>query len=272
MKNRHLARFAATALVLMVSLTACGSVEGGSSSGKTEASPEEIATSYSVYAEVLTANETAIRDYKWQYECDRYGDRVDRQTSLCDINGDGMEELFFMSVKNNAYSAGLDIYTCVDGQAKEMSYAVNDRGSDVYGDKQFYDVAVGSGVQYVIYTVSDKDNGFILYYNDPGDETAGYRLHEYEVDANGQITEINVIELENRMDMDGTGGSENCWKNGETITKEQFETELQSAAERLETVILYSGSGETKVWYQFSAADPISKSYDDMITFLNNNK
>lgn len=265
MRRRQVILSLVIVLAMAVCFSSCGST-GGESAGVPEKENVNLEDVYAAYVEVLEQNENAIRNYSWQMEANSDFDVISRQTSLCDINNDSVPELFFFA-EEDFYAACLNIYTYKDGQAVKLDYTVNDRTAEYGGDNLFHDVAAGSGFRYVIYTTTDNEhNKFILYYSLAEGTLDCYRLHEYELDENAMISEINVLENE----YDHMEDTDLFWQNGESISSEEFADDFRTALESIDEVIMYSGHDDTSIWGRFDTGEALSRSYDEMIEMLSN--
>ena len=263
MRTKQVILLLVIALTIAVCFSSCGSA-GGENTDVPEQEQVNIEEVYAAYVELLQQKESAIWNYSWQLEANDGYDIISRQTSLCDINNDGVPELFFFA-EDGFYSARLNIYTYEDGQAVRLSYTVNDRTADQLQDNEFHDIAAGSGFRYVIYTTTDDDhNKIILYYSLAEGTIDCYRLHEYEVDENGMISEINVLENE----FDHMEDTDLFWQNGKSISSEEFAVGFRTALESIDKVILYSSHDDTSIWSRFSTDEALSMSCTEMIDML----
>ena len=125
----------------------------------------DLSRVYTLYDTLVQDKKYSVDNYNWQRAVSSDLVTIDRQTALCDINSDGVPELFLMEAVNN-HQADLHIYTVKDGETVEMK-------SDANGSESLLsDVAAGAGVNYVVFT--GKEGKFYIY-RTSGDSSITYR-------------------------------------------------------------------------------------------------
>lgn len=194
------------------------------------------------YKNILKENEDTIQAYTWQNEfvndVPEYG-----PAALCDIDEDGIPELFFVSA-NNEYYARLNIFTYKDGKAKELAIDATFHSS-VIDDKQSIDENVASGATYLVYKC--KEPGRFNIYHGIGDEGYDYTMQEYRMSDNG-IEKIGRLEDNYYLDWDDEqdvpiGYKDKWYKNDKRISEKEFLKEWTATREDMDTdnIILFSG-------------------------------
>mgnify|MGYP000911500477 FL=1 len=232
----------------------------------TEKQEKNRKAAYSAYKNVIEQNATAIKAYSWQTVPGKetYNTRgIDRPTSLCDIDGDKIPELFFFASQNQGI-ARLHIYTFNGKEAVELSYAGFDDG--VNGSK-LSDIMAGAGTSYVVY--KGKESNTLYIYDSNGDDYMQYNIHRY-VMKNSKLELVEI--LSNRVGQDDSGNTSDIYKrNGKTVPNAQGGKYFTSSFAQLDKAIIFSANREennVSLWKKFSFDGALCISYDQAIAKL----
>lgn len=222
---------------------------------KTDVNLSEV---YTLYDTLIQDKKYSVDNYNWQRAVSSDLVTIDRQAALCDINSDGVPELFLMEAVNN-HQADLHIYTVKDGETVEMK-------SDANGSEALLsDVQAGAGVNYVVFT--GKDGKFYIY-RTSGDSSITYRVCAYTVDGT-TLKQEGMLENEYGPSEDNTNEiSDEYSRNGKKITVKLGKKLFHESFQNLDKAILFSGYDETSIWSCFDMDSALSVSSDDMIAQL----
>lgn len=218
----------------------------------------DLSQVYTLYDTLVQDKKYSVDNYNWQRAVSSDLVTIDRQTALCDINSDGVPELFLMEAVNN-HQADLHIYTVKDGETVEMK-------SDANGSESLLsDVAAGAGVNYVVFT--GKDGKFYIY-RTSGDSSITYRICTYTVDGI-TLKQDGMLENEYGPSEDNTNEiTDEYSRNGKKITVKLGKKLFHESFQNLDKAILFSGYDETSIWSCFDMDSALSVSSDDMIAQL----
>lgn len=218
----------------------------------------DLSDVYAAYEVQVQNDKDNIDSYNWQRDVSSDLVKIKRQTALCDIDGDGVPELFLMEASSK-YEASLHIYRYKDGVVSEMEYPMD---SD---EKALTDVQAAAGVNYVVFT---RKSGEFCIYHTKGDESITYCLNTYRV-------KDEKIELLSRVDnVYGPSAdkedeiSDEYHRNGKKIGETMGKTLFRKAFKDIDQAILYSGYDDTSIWSCFDTESALSMSSDDMIQKL----
>lgn len=218
----------------------------------------DLSDVYAAYEVQVQNDKDNIDSYNWQRDVSSDLVKIKRQTALCDIDGDGVPELFLMEAFSK-YEASLHIYRYKDGVVSEMEYPMD---SD---EKALTDVQAAAGVNYVVFT---RKSGEFCIYHTKGDESITYCLNTYRV-------KDEKIELLSRVDnVYGPSAdkedeiSDVYHRNGKKIGETMGKTLFRKAFKDIDQAILYSGYDDTSIWSCFDTESALSMSSDDMIQKL----
>lgn len=226
-------------------------------------------TVFAAYGKLLSDNEAAIRAYHWQNGNSEYGAKPLKPVAFCDINGDGVPELFVMMCtetvreKLGDESAELCIYTYKEGEVCELPYDLAiDRIS--YNHIASYNAA-DTG-QYLIY--KGKGNHLNMYAMYSGGPSEHYYIFAFEVDP-----ECNLIlkqSLKNYYSTESGTTEDRYYKDGNEI-KDGNSSVFTAGFKDFDKAIIgdlsHNDSSITTLTNQFSENDMLSMSYDDAIAY-----
>lgn len=194
---------------------------------------EEPDDSYkAAYAEVLRNNLTSINDYDWQYEYISEDDggfaypQTPKPVAFCDVNGDGVDELFYMHAVNE-YQADIQIDTYVDGEVIE-----------VFSDS--YDIMVAGGFYYCIFQVAGSDDLFVRF--DGGDETWDTYFRQYHMDGTGNFQLVHEWHKEEGPDEDYTKTIETYTLDEKEIDKKTYTKKEEELGGAITRILLYNNA------------------------------
>ena len=227
-------------------------------------------SAFAAYSKLLSDNEDSIRAYHWQNGNSEYGAKPLKPVSFCDINADGVPELFvMMETKEVKEHFGVDavelcIYTYKNGELQEIPYYFsNDRLS--YNHIVAYFVADAGN--YVIY--KGKDNRLNMYAK-YGDASQNYYIFTFDVGADCNLTLTQT--LKNHYSNE-TGTTEDIYyKDGEEISYDEGVSLFRAGFKDFEKPIIadlhdYNDSDISTLTNQFSESDLLSMSYEDAIAY-----
>lgn len=263
--------------------------EGEKAAGKSEAftrsieiiteSEKKSSKWKDAYLEVLKEHSGPIRDYEYP-EYASLGTRPG--TALCDLNGDGVDELLFFA-SDEPYTEELFIYTFKDGKAKEITYPWQSVGSVHHEDTE-YDrmnaVQAAGGAEYVVY--KEKGQKGFTTYSTITDEEIDTVTNRIAIGKDGNAKRISLVGMWFLLydaGGDGNYGPDHAEysSDNEACTREQYETVMDQSVGDLETCLFRYVMGEEdeerghqdnpKLWDK-TKDEAVSISYDDMIAKL----
>lgn len=233
----------------------------GSMQSEEESSKEtnvDLSDVYAAYEVQVQNDKDSIDGYNWQRDVSSDLVKIKRQTALCDIDGDGVPELFLMEASNK-YEASLHIYRYQDGAVSEMEYPMD---SD---EKALTDVQAAAGVNYVVFT---RKSGEFCIYHTKGDESITYCLNTYRV-KDGKFELLSRVDNVYGPSADHEDEISDVYhRNGKKISETVGKTLFRKAFKDIDQAILYSGYDDTSIWSCFDTESALSMSSDDMIQKL----
>lgn len=264
------------AAVMVMSLSGCTGGGSGSdqenvtpSAAKAEQSKPDTAGCYEAYTKVLNDNETGIRNYNWQTDSSGTYTIINKSLALCDIDNNGIPELFFFTADSNYCYAELNVYTYINGAAMKLNYTYSDSATYQSGGKAsaFYDANAASGTKYVIY--KSKTAGHMYIYASIGDETQFYRINEYELKGGNRLEEVDELANDYSYAADCPESERDKFRqNGSSISSDDFAVKFEKALSSLGEPIIYCGHDDTSIWKRFNTSDALAMSYDEMKAYL----
>lgn len=262
--------------VMVMSLFGCTDGGAGSdqenvapSAAETEQSAPDTADCYEAYAQVIADNEAGIRNYNWQTDSSGTYTIINKSLALCDIDNNGIPELFFFTADSNYCYAELNVYTYINGAALKLNYTYSDSATYQSGGKAsaFYDANAASGTKYVIY--KSKEAGHMYIYASIGDETQFYRVNEYELKDGNRLEEVNELANDYSYAADCPESERDKFRqNGSSISSDDFAVKFEKALSSLGEPIIYCGHDDTSIWKRFNTSDALAMSYDEMKDYL----
>ena len=262
--------------VMVMSLSGCTGGESGSdqenvvpSAAEAEQSKPDTAGCYEAYTKVLNDNETGIRNYNWQTDSSGTYTIINKSLALCDIDNNGIPELFFFTADSNYCYAELNVYTYINGAAMKLNYTYSDSATYQSGGKAsaFYDANAASGTKYVVY--KSKTAGHMYIYASIGDETQFYRINEYELKGGNRLEEVDELANDYSYAADCPESERDKFRqNGSSISSDDFAVKFEKALSSLGDPIIYCGHDDTSIWKRFNTSDALAMSYDEMKAYL----
>lgn len=224
------------------------------------------------YAQVLVENEWAIKNYNWQRD-ENYeeltgladDDSQSRSIAVYDINGDGTDELMFMSAESE-YEACFHVYTIKNGGPSELSYSIS-LGSD--GETGMYsDLQVAGGSLYMIY--AGRNNGTLHIAHQISDDFIALSNNELTMTDSGELYQSSVVyNIYNNWDQDNQ--YDDYYVNGELVDREDGIAAFKSAGEDYGTLLMYSGYMDSlSVSKHINTDRAIAMSYNEAMEYLQN--
>ena len=208
--------------------------------------------------------ERRIKEYNEWYQEDNVNSEFlydERQIAITDINGDGIDELFFVADTDaqtnegwEEYTKDLYIFTLQNGQA-----------SKVFQERVYTEA--GGGYRYLV--IKTTDNQLVVL--DTGvDEFEECSMDQYRLIGDHLEKEEHhelyynayAYEDEPMYSID---------KNGEeiTVTENEFENTIQSLSKDFDTVLIRSGGGvEISIYDIQDEQEAISMTYAEALEFL----
>lgn len=274
---------------LMMALSACG---GGNTGTSPEGEPENQNTAKEsqtvpenvwkeAYREVLEDHEEAIRSYEKQ----EYGGGVERSTSLCDINRDGVPELLFFAWKKDNYSAELQIYTYLEDHAKKIRYSCTSPSGDddhfAVNDAPYSDLFVAGGTKYAIYT--ERGSNIFTIYSTITDENILMQMNRFEMNATGDVTELeelgynySFVKYDGDTYLYSTDEVDyedaDLYRNGKIISSSEFLKAYEASRDAMDLVVFCSENGwrgdDKVLWDKAENGKNCSMSFDSMMEQL----
>mgnify|MGYP004722055457 FL=1 len=273
---KHVVISCMIAAVMVMSLSGCTGGESGSdkenispSAANTEQNKSDTAGCYEAYTKVLNDNETGIRNYNWQTDSSETYTIINKSIALCDIDNNGIPELFFFTADSNYCYAELNVYTYINGTAVKLNYTYSDSATYQSGGKvsAFYDANAASGTKYVIY--KSKEAGHMYIYASIGDETQFYRVNEYELKDGNRLEEVDELANDYSYAADCPESERDKFRqNGSSISSDDFAVKFEKALSSLGEPIIYCGHDDTSIWKRFNTSDALAMSYDEMKAYL----
>lgn len=264
------------AAVMVMSLFGCTDGGAGSdqenvapSAAEAEQSKPDTAGCYEAYMKVLDDKETGIRNYNWQTDSSGTYTIINKSLALCDIDNNGIPELFFFTADSNYCYAELNVYTYINGAALKLNYTYSDSATYQSGGKAsaFYDANAASGTKYVVY--KSKTAGHMYIYASIGDETQFYRINEYELRGGNRLEEVDELANDYSYAADCPEGERDKFRqNGSSISSDDFAVKFEKALSSLGEPIIYCGHDDTSIWKRFNISDALAMSYDEMKDYL----
>lgn len=212
--------------------------DGDSDSGEESVVDDTYRTAY---GEVIRKNLQQINDYKWQFGYD-YSDgypepsKEPRPVALCDLNADGIDELFYMYATDE-YSASVQIDTYLNGTVVEL-----------YGDA--YDIMVAGGFYYCMFQVEGDDDLYILA--DGGDEMWDTYIRQFHLDDTGSFNMVHEWHWECGPNEDYTDSINIYTLDGNSIDEAEYKAKKTELGDSITKIILYNSELSR---YELSSAD-----------------
>lgn len=252
--------------------------EGETGTAATEATEAkatdgEIKEAYAAYEIFLTDNASAIEQYE-NCPAVEYSMGKDKAVSFCDIDGNGIPELFAMMYSTE--SAGerglLNIYTFSGGQVREVPYTIDRQENFDGGDKKAadYNVVAGGYCDYAAYT--GKDGSLYIFSGSYNESSYSY-LNRYTVGPGAALTAADQLYWAEVYDADGPHSEYR--DNGADVPESDLTEKRDAAFSDLEQMIIcgagtYEGvyNNQIPLWTNLDETTPLNMSCQDAIAFV----
>lgn len=228
-----------------LSLGACSSSDktgATDQSAKTDKTEESVADTEwkTAYREILLDYQRTIEAYEYP----EYGDPRPT-TALCDINEDGVQELFFMADTDFCGSGELYVFSYRDGKAVELDVPYPEgKMLSVTEDGHFMYVNAASGTAYVIY--KSAKNNFVIC-GTIADESSEKIICDCTVDEKLSISRDYWTE-EMSLNWDDNdhyaGKTYGYYHKTDSIDQEEFDKQERRLADDMKQVILTNVEGD----------------------------
>lgn len=217
-------------LALTLSYTSCAKNDSNTETDDAQTSSEKLIPYDEAFRQVLEENEEAILDYNWQ---NAFQENVPEYgpTALCDIDEDGIPELFYMATTDIA-TAYMHICKYEDGSVIDLEYKCEDGFTG--STNKMLDANAAAGTTFMVYKCKEK-NRFNIYHGF-GDESYWYIMDEFELEGN------IIKRVETLSDHFITKGNENWYRNDEEISESEFLNYWKATKEDMDTdnIIMFS--------------------------------
>ena len=213
------------------------------------------------YIRILEDNRNAI---------DNYEDSVEASVALCDVSGDKRPELFFFTKEYYGYGK-LRIYTCVEGEAREITYDCKNRSTQ-YQDAFYDNRQNGSG--YAVFKLKEPGKFAIYASFLHGGVDAWQTTNIFEVNSMGGCKQSDVFEAKISTSYNQYAENDNdrseYLQNETPITYDSYMSLFQGMLDGIDQVILYneSAGGDGVVWEKITVDNVLCTSCEDMLDRL----
>lgn len=235
---------------------------------ETEVSKADV---FKAYKAKIREKRADIEAFNWQDGSSEFEPKEQRPIAFFDINGDGIEEMFFMAVDDNEYEAELNIYTYEDGEAEDIEYAsssyVDFSTGKVTTDDALTNTAAGGGMNFAVYM--SKDGKTLNMYRSSFDEFQWTYVEEYSV--SGKKLTNGTLLADSR---DLTGKYDNSsYEDGKKVSGKRMQRLLRANFADIGTVIICSnmtgedGGDDNTIWEQFNEDDALMMTIDDALAY-----
>ena len=233
---------------------------------ETEVSKADV---FKAYKAKIQEKRADIEAFSWQDGFNE--DEPKRPIAFFDINGDGIEEMFFMAVDDNEYEAELNIYTYEDGKAEDIEYTsssyVDFSTGKVTTDDALINSEAGGGMNFAVYM--SKDGKTLNMYRSSFDEFQWTYVEEYSV--SGKKLTNGTLLADSR---DLTGKYDNSsYEDGKKVSGKRMQRLLRANFADIGTVIICSnmtgedGGDDNTIWGQFNEDDALMMTIDDALAY-----
>ena len=199
--------------------TAAKKPEGAGTGGASTSEPEVA----SMLAEIIKSNKTGMEKYESVFKKDSVG--------IADLNKDGKKDILFVTADGYDYG---NVY---------MFEEKNGKANLLCSQEQF-DVNVASGTSYTFFLTKD---GTLYSTAGIGDEDWTTTLYRYDVNSDGTLTKVLLVEINDRIKADYSGYETSYEKNGETISKEDYQKLESKLVDNVSSIVLGKGGAPEKL-------------------------
>lgn len=233
------------------------------------------------YRKVLEDNRAGIEAYVNAEVLD-----FDGATALCDLNGDGIPELLFISnpTGDDTMDFALHIYTYKDSTAQEVKFSrsryiglAGENGSNIDERSGFGPIiAGGEELGYIVFV--QKENNRITFYSKNTGEQSEIHINQYEMSETGEMEEVDYVTRISTMIYNGEGAKElythedSYLEMGKDITEKTYNDRVNGMFDDIEDVVMIGHNAnpslDKQLWEKARKFKPLNKSYEDILKEL----
>ena len=216
-----------------------------------------------VYLQILQEHEANIKAYNQYRQTlgvdDFASDNENMSIALSDVTGDGVPELLFVEKSPSSeeyveYDA-LNIFTVENGAAKQIYYA------------DHWETQVAGGNVYSLFQVDGESTLYSC--NGMQDESTFEDYCRYVVQPDGTLQEESLMSRKREPNEDYSGVVETCTVGGQSVTPEEFQSQLDALTSRMTKLLIYNfGAHDDNANAAMIAAEPDYMSYEQAVAAL----
>ncbi len=216
-----------------------------------------------VYLQILQEHEANIKAYNQYRQTlgvdDFVSDNENMSIALSDVTGDGVPELLFIEKSPSSeeyveYDA-LNIFTVENGAAKQIYYA------------DHWETQVAGGNVYSLFQVDGESTLYSC--NGMQDESTFEDYCRYVVQPDGTLQEESLMSRKREPNEDYSGVVETCTVGGQSVTPEEFQSQLDALTSRMTKLLIYNfGAHDDNANAAMIAAEPDYMSYEQAVAAL----
>ena len=216
-----------------------------------------------VYLQILQEHEANIKAYNQYRQTlgvdDFVSDNENMSIALSDVTGDGVPELLFIEKSPSSeeyveYDA-LNIFTVENGAAKQIYYA------------DHWETQVAGGNVYSLFQVEGESTLYSC--NGMQDESTFEDYCRYVVQPDGTLQEESLMSRKREPNEDYSGVVETCTVGGQSVTPEEFQSQLDALTSRMTKLLIYNfGAHDDNANAAMIAAKPYYMSYEQAVAAL----
>ena len=229
-----------------------------------DATEEAVNEAYKpVYLQILQEHEANIKAYNQYRQTlgvdDFVSDNENMSIALSDVTGDGVPELLFIEKSPSSeeyveYDA-LNIFTVENGAAKQIYYA------------DHWETQVAGGNVYSLFQVEGESTLYSC--NGMQDESTFEDYCRYVVQPDGTLQEESLMSRKREPNEDYSGVVETCTVGGQSVTPEEFQSQLDALTSRMTKLLIYNfGAHDDNANAAMIAAEPDYMSYEQAVAAL----
>ena len=229
-----------------------------------DATEEAVNEAYKpVYLQILQEHEANIKAYNQYRQTlgvdDFVSDNENMSIALSDVTGDGVPELLFIEKSPSSeeyveYDA-LNIFTVENGVAKQIYYA------------DHWETQVAGGNVYSLFQVDGESTLYSC--NGMQDESTFEDYCRYVVQPDGTLQEESLMSRKREPNEDYSGVVETCTVGGQSVTPEEFQSQLDALTSRMTKLLIYNfGAHDDNANAAMIAAEPDYMSYEQAVAAL----
>ena len=221
---------------------------------KLEAARKEAAKAYLTVLEDNEGNIINSTQYNGSYDS-----VVSRPAALVDIDGDGIRELFLLTMSTMGVEGNeLHIYSFADGEVKELDYRY-------LGAEGFAHYEVAGGGNFAVYR--GKEPGTLYIYQYMVDDGMTYSLVKYSFDGGRELRTENELTNWYWNHGDPNTTVDDYKENGVSISIAEGGDKFSAAFSDCGKGILFSaakGTEEVSLWNYFNISEAAAMPYPDL--------